>query len=339
MKPLILSLLLTAPFPAFAGDKINNGGGIWICENSDLEITSSVLVDFYEAENEFKWTLIQPSANDPWRIADDIAQGLPSRFPQVASSWAATLAEVRARFHYIAGELSIADDSKFRAKPLPSLCRTGGGWHYRQFANWDDRSNHGIIREDYWKSARISPLDKAGLIWHEAIYRWLRVTYNDNDSTRARELVGVLFAENNADFSAEQARARVAEILGRKPPVDPTDPAGTWICAVQHRQSNLWFLGYALEKLGARQKALDACRESGDFMGFSCAGPGNEMECGQLDAEEKFSCTVSYRSGEQRFTAAGRSLLEARFKALKTCGEAVGKDGAWLCSSRDAVCK
>lgn len=338
MRTLLLSLFLI--IPALAGDKINNGGGIWICENAELEITSSVLVDLYEAENEFKWTLIQPTESDPWKIVDSVSASLPGRFPKQAGAWQATLAEVRGRFDYIRGELTIADDSKFRAKPLPSLCRTGGGWQYRQFANWDDRSNHGIIREDYWQSPRISSLDKAALVWHEAIYRWLRVSYGDNDSTRARELVGVVFAENTPDFNAEKARARVAEILSRKPPVDPADPAGAWICAIQHRQSNLWYSGYGIDKATASQKAIAACREAGDFMGVMCGGPGASVECGQLGAEEKFSCMVPYRRGEeQQFHAKGRSILEARIKALKACGEAVGQEGAWLCSSREAVCK
>jgi hypothetical protein len=343
MKTLLLSLLLTslsATPGAFGADKINNAGGIWICENNDLDITSSVLVDFYEAENEFKWTLIQPTQTDPWKIAEDLSAGLPARFPQQASAWASAFNEVRTRFDYILGELEAPNDSKFRAKPLPSLCRTGGGWHYRQFANWDDRSNHGIIRKDYWESPRISSLDKAGLLWHEAIYRWLRVAYGDNDSVRAREIVGVLFAENNADFSQDKARARVAEILGRKPPVDPTDPAGAWVCAIQHQQSNLWHVGYGADRSAARTKAVESCRESGDFMGFSCLHPWSDVECGQLGGEEKFSCMVPYRRGEeQKFTATGRSLLEARVKALKACGEAVGQEGAWLCSSREAVCK
>ncbi len=338
MKTLILAILLSAT-SAHAADKINNAGGLWVCENSDLAITSSVLVDFYEAENEFKWTLIQPAATDPWKIADDVRASLPARFPQQAAAWSAALDEVRTRFTYIQGELAVADDSKFRAKPLPSLCRTGGGWQYRQFANWDDRSNRGIIREDYWQSARISSLDKAGLLVHEAIYRWLRVNYNENDSIRARELVGVVFAENNAEFTAEQARARVAEILSRKPPVDPVDPAGTWFCALQHQQNHLWYTGYAIDKAAARQKSIEACREAGDFMGFSCVSPGSTVECGQLGAEAKFTCTVPYSRNDQKFDGKGRSLLEARINALKVCGEAVGQDGAWLCQSREAVCR
>jgi hypothetical protein len=343
MRSIFLFALLLPFHPSFsalAGDKINNGGGIWVCETAQLEITSSVLVDFYEAENEFKWTLIQPSNANPWKIVEGVLAGLPQKFPRQAQAWASVLADVRSRLVYIAGELSIADDSKYRAKPLPSLCRTGGGWQYRQFANWDDRSNRGIIREDYWKSPRISALDKAGLVWHEAIYRWLRVSYGDSDSTRARELVGLLFAENNEQFSLEQARARLAEILGRKNPVDPVDPAGAWICAIQNRQSNLWFSGYGPDQGAAKQKALQACGEGGDFMGFGCAGPGIELECGPIGTEEKYTCSVPYRRAQdQTFTANGRSLLEARVKALKVCGEAVGRDGAWLCISRDAVCK
>ncbi len=338
MKTLLLSLLFS--FPAFAGDKINNGGGIWICENADLQITSSVLVDFYEAENEFRWTLIQPAGNDPWKVADDLLAALPTRFPRQAAAWAQVMADVRTRFTYIAGELSPADDSHYRAKPLPSLCRTGGGWQYRQFATWDDRSHRGIIRQDYWNSPDISTLDKAGLLWHEVIYRWLRITYGDKDSNRARELVGVLFAQNDAQFTPDQARARVQEILDRNPSPEP-DPAGAWICALQNRQSHLWFSGYGLDKATAKAKAIEACRDGGDFMGFGCGGPGNEVECGPLGAEEIATCAVPYRMGseEQLFTAKGRSLLEARIKALQLCNEAVGKDGAWLCRSSEAVCR
>lgn len=340
MKTFFLLSLLFLPTFSHAGDKVLNGGGIWICETPDLKVTSSVLVDFYEAENEFKWTLIQPTRTDPQQIADDVLAAVRTKFPEHADAWAKVLTDMRTHFDFVAGELTLAEDSKYRSKPLPSLCRTSGGWQYRQFANWDDRANHGIIRQDYWNSPQISTLDKAGLVWHEVIYRWLRVTYGDNDSTRAREIVGVLFAENNAQFTLEQARARLQEILDRKPPVDPTDPGSAWICAVQNQQSNFWFSGYGSDQDTAKQRAFKACEDGGDFMGFACNNPGNGLECGALGSEEKYTCAIAYHQGQDRnFTATGRSLLEARIKALKTCNEAVGRDGAWLCQSREANCQ
>jgi hypothetical protein len=340
MKALLFSLPLVFPLSAHAGDKVLNGGGIWICETADLKVTNAALVDFYEAENEFKWTLIQPKAQDPQQIADEMLASVRVKFPEQADAWAKVLGDVRSHFDFVAGELTLAEDSKFRAKPLPSLCRTNGGWQYRQFANWDDRANHGIIREDYWKSAQVSPLDKAGLVWHEVVYRWLRVTYGDNDSTRAREIVGVLFAENNAQFTVAQAHARVQEVLGRKVPIDPVDPGSAWMCALQNQQSNFWFSGYGSDQLTAKQRALKACQDSGDFMGFGCNNPGNGLECATLGAEEKYSCSIPYRqSGDKSYTATGRSMLEARIKALQACNEAVGRENSWLCQAREATCQ
>jgi len=339
MKAFLISLLLI-PSAAQAGDKVLNGGGIWICETADLQVTTSVLVDFYEAENEFKWTLIQPAHQDPQQIADDILASVRTKFPQQGDPWSAVLGEMRSHFDFVAGELTLAEDSNYRSKPLPSLCRTSGGWQYRQFANWDDRANHGIIRDDYWQSPQISPLDKAGLVWHEVVYRWLRVNYGDSDSTRAREIVGVLFAENNAQFTLAQAQARLQEILTRKPPVDPRPPVGGWICALQNQQSNFWFSGYGPDQDTARQHAMTACQDGGDFMGFACNNPGNGLECGAVGSEEKYTCTINYhREQDKNVTASGRSMLEARVKALQACNEAVGRDGSWLCQSREANCQ
>lgn len=339
MKAFLFSLLLI-PLLAHAGDKVLNGGGIWICETADLQVTTSLLVDFYEAENEFKWTLIQPAAQDPQKVADDVLASVRTKFPRQADAWGKVLGEMRSHFDFVAGELTLAEDSNYRAKPLPSFCRTNGGWQYRQFANWDDRANHGIIREDYWKSSQISALDKAGLVWHEVVYRWLRVTYGDNDSTRAREIVGVLFAENNAQFPLAQAQARLQEILDRKAPVDPTDPGSNWICALQNQQSNFWFSGYGSDQDTARQRAQKSCQDGGDFMGFACNNPGNGLECGALGSEEKYTCTIPYHQEQDKsFAATGRSLLEARIKALQQCNEAAGRDSSWLCQSREANCQ
>jgi hypothetical protein len=72
MKALIFALPFLFSPSAHAGDKVLNGGGIWICETAELQVTNAALVDFYEAENEFKWTLIQPKAQDPQQIADDV---------------------------------------------------------------------------------------------------------------------------------------------------------------------------------------------------------------------------------------------------------------------------
>jgi hypothetical protein len=157
----ILYCVLVAVFccsGAFAGDKVGNGGGLWTCFNPDLTVQRAVLVDFYEAQNEFSWSLVAPSATDPLVIVDQLNGSLRDSLPDYAARWSEILSDVKSKIHFTDSELQVVDDSLYRIKPLPSLCRTG--WQYVQFANYEPF--HIVqIRQDLWDSPAVSALDKA----------------------------------------------------------------------------------------------------------------------------------------------------------------------------------
>ncbi|HWU42740.1 MAG TPA: hypothetical protein VN132_04850 [Bdellovibrio sp.] len=305
---LLISILLSA-LTASAGDKIGNGGGAWTCtENS--QIKQAYLVDLYEGVTQFDLHLIEPSSQDPMEIVEQINSTLSSRIPQYAARWSAILADVKTRLHFVNAELEVIDDSLYLMRPLGS-CSTR--WEYTQFANYTNY-NDVLIRQDLWQSNALSALDKAGLIWHEVIYRWMREDFKDQNSVRARFIVGVLFS----NLPAEIAQKKVAEKLKDSPP----PPQSQWICLVRNDYTNKFFYDYGANQLLAKGQTIKACQKE-DFA-IHC----NEynMQCDQiLPNLPNVTCAVRNDYTAKVFTETGRSRLEAEAKARKACSDAEGE--------------
>lgn len=189
MRLVLLALLFS--LNAFAGDKIGNGGALWACISADKTLQSTELVDLYEAQKEFGLTIFATLETDPFKIVQNRA-GLVNRLSLKQSrNLLNTLNEVLANLKYIDGELNIVNDADYRVIPSAASCL--GPWQYTQFANYTFFGTI-LIRQDLWQSDKVSATDKAALIWHEAIYRWLRLQQGDLDSIRARQAVGILFS-------------------------------------------------------------------------------------------------------------------------------------------------
>lgn len=324
MKALILSLLVSTP--SIAGDKVGNGGGLWACLPNG-QVQASVLVDFYELENETRWRLAQPGRADAFGIVDEVLEKVRRVFPDYSSRWATVLQETKGRIHFTNSELKVIEDSLWRVKPLDSLCRSG--WQYLQFANYNDTLRRVLIRKDLWDSPAVSPLDKAGLVWHEVIYRWMREQFRDQDSVRARQITGILFAE----MSAAEARQALAEVL-KQGPIDPTPEQPVFVCAVPNPHTYRWFYDYADNELAAKNRTLEKCKLADEANAFFCQD--HRAACESFtSAEHKFTCAVANSHMNKTFTETGRSRLEAEAKARAACGEA---EGAFFCA-KDVSCR
>lgn len=324
MNALLLSLLVT--LPSFAGDKVGNGGGLWACSPNG-EVQASVLVDFYELENETRWRLFRPSRADAFGIVDEVMDRARAAFPDYASRWAAVMQETKSRIIFTNSELKEIDDSLWRVKPLDSLCRSG--WKYLQFANYNDTLKKVLIRKDLWDSGAVSPFDKAGLVWHEAVYRWMREQYGDKDSVRARQITGILFA----DLPVAEARRALEDVL-KQGPNDPVPGKPVFVCLVPNPHTSRWFYEYGDNELAARNSSIRKCKLADEGNAFFCEA--RNVGCESFTSlEQKFTCAVDNRHMNKTFTETGRSRLEAEAKARAACGEA---EGAFFCE-KDVTCQ
>lgn len=213
MKWILFLSLFAGTVAAFAQDKIGNGGGLWACVAQDNTVTKGMLVDLYEARSEFGLRLIASAESDPLAIVHERADFIKKYWPEMNQEWALVLEMVLAKLQFVDGPLEEVHDSFYRTMPAASE-GCASGWRYTQFANF---TNLGpvLVSRSLWDNASIPPLNKAALIWHEVIYRWLRDAQNEKDSIRTRAVVGFLFS----DLPIEILKQRVQDIL--KPQAGP----------------------------------------------------------------------------------------------------------------------
>lgn len=315
MRSLIILTVMFCSQLSNAGDKIGNGGGAWVCHNFDKTIRNGYLVDIYEARNEFGLTINESFEANPFLVVDQVAQSLKGRHPVLHGNLMPALNDVIAKLRMVVSELVVVDDALFRLKPLPESCPTP--WQYVQFANYTNLGQV-LVRADIWKSLAINTIDKAALIWHEAIYQWLRVARGDKDSVRARLIVGLLFA----NLPNDEFQKRVDEVLKEKTPVPNPSPGPQplpdfdWVCIQNNTHESQWFMGYGINEIDAKGEVNKACEKGSN--GFFCDQVG--LKCEQIKGVKiAHVCTIENSHEGSTFSGRGRSLLEAEGEARVKC--------------------
>jgi hypothetical protein len=310
MSSIFISLLLSTSL--WAGDKINNGGGLWVCPSQNAgmdEIEQAFLIDFYEA-NQMNLNLSQDLIGSPLEMADRLAQEILVKLPEFAFKWNPILADVKTKIHLVNSELVVIDDALFRMRPLKSLCKSP--WEYVQFANYTNM-NEVLIRKDLWNLNLIPNLDKAGLVWHEVIYRWMREEYHDTDSLRARRIVGTIFST----LSPLEMQTEIKKTLKSENPPQKT----AWVCLIQNQFTFQNYSEHASVEILARSKTLNACQEDNPDLSVHCNEA--QMKCDSYRSTSSlFTCSVRYLLDGKNFTETGFSRIDAEAKARISCNRA-----------------
>lgn len=184
-KLLIGACFLTS-FLTYAGDKGGNGGGGVVCPDS-VE-----LYDFYEGRSPIIHNIKtwQPDA----RITRDeylklAMNRIKNQLPWIYSGVTSRLDKI----------LSIPDDQLLLPVEIPltgdaDIPFIKKGCQYQQVANWNERIGRLIINKDLFD--RMSSMDQAGLLIHEALYKEARESLNrSSNSDEVRKLVAKIFSE------------------------------------------------------------------------------------------------------------------------------------------------
>lgn len=206
----LTALLLLSGAPAFAktaklaqhGERGGNGGGVWVCQNKDAlgTVRKIELVDFYEAEKEFKLVLKKHNGLDAETILDLYKYRIFEIDKNLATSLEPYFSKLQENLNPVDTDLEVIDDSLFRVKPNQKWCEAGT-ISYQQMANY---TNYGsiLVNENLFNHAQFNEVEKAGLYLHEVVYAYLRDKSRDKDSQRARRIVGVVAST----LTTEQAR-------------------------------------------------------------------------------------------------------------------------------------
>lgn len=304
---VLASSLMLLSLAAKAGDRIGNGGGVWACQQPSGTIEKAELVDLFEAREELGWPMVAFPNTQPLEIVDEVRQQVLTDFPNYASSWNSALQTVLQNSHYINADLKFVDDGLFRVQPPRGTC-PDGAWNYIQFANFT-LLGHIDISNDLWTSPVVAPVNKAALLWHEAIYYWLRTNYSDTNSVRARYIVGLLFSS----LSATEKVAKLNALFSQAPPPAPHQ----WFCMLYSDGGNKPYAGYGSKLSEAQTNSLVLCQNNEKSASFCRA---DAAQCEELtSSQDSWSCQTTNTMTSHTFTSRGRGELEAKYKTQTTC--------------------
>jgi hypothetical protein len=201
----------------YAGGIGDGGGQGVVCRNDDGSVASAKLLDLVEAQKYFLLKLKDESSSRPYlEIADEYAAILDganftsfptsqwSSHPSSATSWEWEY-EINPPFLHTkfirsavdgidAGKMLIpGDDFKIPAvgDSHPLIVPTAKGCGIEQIAIYKDGINQVHFVGAIWE--KLSNIDKAGLLIHEALYRSFR-EMGETTSDRARKTIGYLFS-------------------------------------------------------------------------------------------------------------------------------------------------
>lgn len=209
MKFAFLFLPLLISLNTLAGPRvIGNGGGIWACNNAQGEMQYGILVDLYEAEVEFDLPVIRGNRGDTIEGVFQLRRKwLKQNWPELEEKLSPYLERVLVGKTLVNANLRKIEDVFNRIEPGYDYC-SQGPVTYQQLANFtfDGRI---IVSQSLWNSSRIAAVNKAALLFHEAIYLMLRETKGDTDSVNTRYITGVLFTT----LQATEMKNKIEKIL------------------------------------------------------------------------------------------------------------------------------
>ncbi len=187
--------------------EVGNGGGAWVCRELDGSIRWAQLVDFFEAENEFNLNLAEYSGE-----VRDVVDFLHARIYKssfklfyVLEPFLKNISYLEGsegRVHYTEDTLENIDDAQYSL--LPNVNRCSGGKLVKNPKNGQDmvpyeqvvnfKSDGKILVQGELFFA-LPKLERAALVFHEAIYSWRRsIKESDTDSRKSRRIVGLIFS-------------------------------------------------------------------------------------------------------------------------------------------------
>ncbi len=208
MKLLLLTLILTTSFSGFTKEG-GNGGGVIICGHK------TELYDFYEGRdprghNIRIWKSDKRLSRDHY--LKEASKHIQRDLPEVAGKVSAMVQKI----------LAIPESELFGDISIPvindaTITVIGDGCRYQQAANWDERFGKLFISKEIFE--KLDPMNQAGLIIHEAIYKLSRESKVANETSDAvREVVARVFSsELLTEKDSEVISSQAARILGTKP--------------------------------------------------------------------------------------------------------------------------
>lgn len=191
MKKLVIGFMSLLSIAAMAKEG-GNGGGAFVCRNTNGQILSAELVDFFEGKTEYKLT-IQKSKSP---VEDQVNRAVVkyiSASPEDSADFMESIRNVQEIMNVVPNA-KLENTNDFNLRVAPKTC-IGGTVKFEQLANYTDDNRLTVDEEIY---TVLSNTDKAGLVIHEAAYLLSRQWHDSISSREARRLTAFLFSSTLA---------------------------------------------------------------------------------------------------------------------------------------------
>lgn len=308
---LILFAFLTPQIPSLSlagGDSVGNGGVIWACRSGPggQNFHAGILTDLFEAKIQYGLTLISDPGGEPFAAYKARKTWLESALPEMYSTLKPRFEYVEQHLTFINAELLPTNDYNNAVKPIASTCPQGA-WSALNIANFREEDQQILISSELWNSSHLPTLDKAALLFHEAIYYWMRTYFGSTNSDKARRITGILFST----LPAEKMKEEIRKVLGTY----PDRPEGNFICVMKNSKRNQVYVAYDNNIREASLKVRMRCQDEPD----SNWCERSSLECERIDSGKQQLCIAENFHIGKIYTGKGRSLLEAKFNAHMSC--------------------
>lgn len=202
---LIMLNLIVFPF-SWAGPRVNNGGGVWVCKNSVTKKVQWIkAVDFWELSMTWADSKFEPvQAQSAWGIYQEKLNEIYASFPELTLILQKNPLDLKSVIREVSGMLDFVDDNQLIRKPDDFFCENGDV-EYGQVADFLVDGNL-LISQALWNDPGFSEIDKAGVLLHELIYKALRDERDEQNSERTQKIVYFLFSNLSLQEKQKQVR-------------------------------------------------------------------------------------------------------------------------------------
>lgn len=307
MKVLVLSAVFFSASAAFAnGYSVGNGGVIWACAGASGVLDAGMLSDLYEAREQHRWTVIDDPGGDPFVLYERRKTWLKQALPDMFAALEKRFEYVETHRVFVNAELLPTLDYNNVIKPEASQCPRGS-WRAVNIANFREEDQQVLIRSELWNSPNLPTLDKAALLFHEAVYYWMRTYYGSTNSDKSRRLTGLLFSR----LEPEEMKREIVRLLGAL----PENPDGKFVCTMRNTRRNQVYVAYGETSSDTALTVRMRCQDDPEAQW--CAR--GTLQCEAVTGPVRHRCVSENLRTHRLFTGRGRNLVEARFNAHMAC--------------------
>jgi hypothetical protein len=293
---------------AGGGDSVGNGGVLWACRSGSggQVFHAGLLSDLFEAREQYGLKLIADPGGDPLNLYEQRKTWLQLELPDMFTALKTRFEYVEQHQTFVNAELLSTNDFNNAIKPLASQC-SQGEWKPLNIANFREEDQQVLISTELWNNPRLATLDKAALLFHEAIYYWMRTYFGSTDSDKSRRITGLLFST----LPTEKIKSEITKVLGSY----PDRPEAKYICVMKNSKRNQIYVAYDLILGDASLTVRTRCQD--DVEPNWCER--SSIECEEITQGPRHRCIAENAVTRKIYTGQGRNLVEAQFNAHMAC--------------------